>query len=91
MQIEEIYHALALGEVNPAIVLAAVALKGNLAIWEAVLEAVAQAPTTLMPQDTALFADVACHKATQQYDAISAVASVVLYTWLLTASSGDAL
>jgi tetratricopeptide (TPR) repeat protein len=89
IQLEEVYHSLALGIADSAIVLATAALRGNHAIWEAVLEVIAQAPIGLMPQDTESFANIALSQAREKSDPLYAIVSIVLYTWLLTASSND--
>src|SRR5205085_297450 len=50
-QVEEAYHALALGDPEPAIATGIVAQLMNLTLWEPLLEAVALAPTERLPVD----------------------------------------
>jgi tetratricopeptide (TPR) repeat protein len=85
-QIEEAYHVLALGDPNPAIAFGVFAQQRNLTLWEPLLEAVAQAPTELMPGDVGQQASNARGLATRHRNVEDAVKAVILYIWLLTAS-----
>jgi tetratricopeptide (TPR) repeat protein len=80
-QVEEAYHALALGDPQPAIDCGIAAQRSNVAAWEPLLEAVAQAPVELIPANTERRA----------YDAtvLAQRHRRVLYTWLVTARQGD--
>ncbi len=82
-RIEEAYHALALGDPEPAIKLGISAQQGNFVPWEKILEAGGQAPTELMPPDT----EKRAYEAFQRlnlYNLHDGVTALVLYTWLLT-------
>jgi tetratricopeptide (TPR) repeat protein len=85
-KIEEAYHALALGDPNPPIVLGVFAQGRNLTLWEPLLEAVTQAPVELMPDDVAYQAYDALVRAEQHHVVQDAVSAIVLYTWFLAAS-----
>ncbi len=86
--IEEAYHALALGDSEAAIVLGIIAQRGNLTLWEPLLEAVAQAPIKLMPDDVERQAYNALACAEQHHDIQDAVKAIILCTWLLKAFIG---
>ncbi len=88
-KIEETYHALALGDPEPAIEFGIVAQRTNVAVWEPLLETVAQASTELIPANVAEQADDAVVQAERHHDVQDGVAAIVLYTWLLTASQGN--
>ncbi len=89
-QLEETYHALALGDPAPAIRLGIAAQQRVLLLWPPLLDAVAQAPTGLLPQDAEHQASSALLQADQQRNVQDGVTAIVLYTWLLTASRGNA-
>jgi tetratricopeptide (TPR) repeat protein len=90
VQLEETYHALALGDPAPAIRLGIAAQREVLLLWQPLLDAVAQAPTGLIPQDAERQAYSALLQAEQQRDVQDGVTAIVLYTWLLTAARGNA-
>jgi hypothetical protein len=75
-----------LGDPAPAVALCVVAQRGNLTLWELLLETVAQAPVELMPDDIEHQAYNALVRAERHQDVQDAVRDIVLYTWLLTAS-----
>jgi hypothetical protein len=81
-RIEEVYHALALGDPEPSITVALEAQHGNIALWDPLREAVAQAPGALMPPDIKQRATDATHQARQTRDLQSSVTAVVLNIWL---------
>ncbi len=87
--IEAAYHALALGDADPAIRLGILAQRGRLSLWEPLLEAVRQAPTDLLPEDSEAYAEKALVRAREQREIQDAAAAVVLYTWLLSAAHDD--
>lgn len=88
--IEKAYHALALGDPEPAIALAISAQRTNLTMWKQLMEAIAQAPTGLMQQqDIKQQASEALSEVKQSHQLEAGVAAIVLYTWLLTASERD--
>ncbi len=84
-QIEEVYHALALGDPNPAIALGVFAQRGNLTLWEPFLEAVAQAPFELISENAEQQAYDALVRAERHHDVQDVVRAIILCTWLLTA------
>jgi tetratricopeptide (TPR) repeat protein len=84
--IEAAYHALALGDADPAIRLGILAQRGRLFLWESLLEAVRQAPTDLLPEDSEAHAEKARARAEEQHELPDAATAVVLYTWLLNAA-----
>ena len=83
-RIEEAYHALALGDPNPAIALGVDAQQHNLALWEPLLEAIVQAPAALIPEDAKQQAYASLVQAEQQHNVQDLVTAILLYTWLLT-------
>jgi hypothetical protein len=87
-QIEEVYHALALGDPNPAIALGVFAQRGNLTLWEPFLEAVAQAPVELISENAEQQAYDALVRAERHHNVQDVVRAIVLCTWLLTAAQG---
>jgi len=87
-QIEEAYHALAVGNTDQAARLA-LSIYKDTALWERFLDAVAQAPTALMPSHTGELAAQALERARQDTDTEAAVTAVALYTWLLAATKRD--
>ena len=80
--VAEVYHALALGDPEPAITLALAALNDDLDLWELLQEAVEQAPKGLMPHDTKQRAADALKRAIQNGDPRDNITAVVLYTWM---------
>ncbi len=88
-QIEAAYHALALGQPEIAIALAIAAQESQSTYWEPLLEAVAQAPTDLIPTDAEERASDALRQAEQQHSMPDSVTALVLYRWLLTAFRED--
>jgi len=90
-QIEEAYHALALGDPEPAIAIGIVAQQENLALWEPMLEAVAQTHTERLPPDIEQQAGDALVRVERYRTVEDGVRALVLYQWLLTASQGRLL
>ena len=82
--IEEAYHALALGNSEPAISLAHRIQREKLPLWESLLEAVEQAPTFLMPPDIGQRASVALSDVRRNHYIWDGITAVILYTWLLS-------
>jgi tetratricopeptide (TPR) repeat protein len=80
--VEAAYHALALGDPTAAIQLGKVGQQQDLALWEALLEGVAEAPTALLCEDIEQQAYQALLQAEQQHGAEAAVTAVVLYQWI---------
>ncbi len=89
VHIEEAYHALALGDPEPAIKLGIVAQRATLAVWEPLLEAVTQASTKLMPANIEKQAYDALVQAGRHHYTQDGVTAIILYSWLLTAFQGD--
>jgi tetratricopeptide (TPR) repeat protein len=87
-EIEAAYHALALGDPGPAIVLGIFAQGRNLTLWEPLLEAVAQAPVELMPDDVEYQAYDALVRAERHHAVQDVVKTIILYIWLLAATQG---
>jgi len=87
--LEEAYHALALGDAEPAIELGIAAQRSNLALWPLLREAVAQAPVGLLPDETEQRAYEAVVRAERHHDVRDGVTAILLYTWLLTGVRGD--
>lgn len=81
-QIEEAYHALALGDPEPAIQFALSFQYSHLDIWERLLEAVEQAPTGLILPDIEQRAADALHRTMQHNNVLDSVTAIILYTWL---------
>ncbi len=89
VHLEEAYHALALGDPEPAIKLGIDAQHATLAVWEPLLEAVTQAPTAptaLMPANREKPAYDALVQAERHHYTQDGVTAIILYRWLLTAS-----
>ena len=86
--IEETYHALALGDPEPAIKLGIVAQRATLAVWEPLLEAVTQVPTELMPANIEEQAYNALVQAGRHQYTQDGVTAIILYRWLLTTFQG---
>ena len=84
--VEEAYHALALGDPEPAIRLGILVQRINLETWELLLEAVAQAPTDLMSADIEQQAYTSLAQANQYHEVEDVVTALILYSWLLSAS-----
>jgi tetratricopeptide (TPR) repeat protein len=82
-RIEEVYHALAMGDPEPAITLGVVAQRSNFSLWERLLETIEQAPTKLMPDDISEQAINALQFTMYHRDLEKTVKAIVLYTWLL--------
>ncbi|HEY1354506.1 MAG TPA: hypothetical protein VGF67_33255 [Ktedonobacteraceae bacterium] len=80
--VEAAYHALALGDSTEAIELGIMGQQQDLALWAALLEAVAEAPTAFLSQDTEQQAYQALMQAEEQHGAEVAVTAVVLYQWI---------
>ncbi len=89
--IEAAYHALALGDADPAIHLGILAQQSRLplSLWEPLLETVRQAPTDLLPENSKARAKNTLARAQEQHEMQDAAAAVVLYTWLLSAAHDD--
>jgi hypothetical protein len=88
-RLEEAYHALALGDSEPAIHLGILAQQTLLPLWEPLVEVARQAPTHLLPITTQEQADEAAARAGRQHAGQDAVKAILLFTWLLSASPGD--
>ncbi|MGB8346437.1 MAG: hypothetical protein WCD86_16245, partial [Ktedonobacteraceae bacterium] len=85
-RIEAAYHALALGDLEPAIQVGIQAQRTNPARWEAVIEAVAQAPASperFLPTIYQL-AFQALEQAKRQQTTEWAVRASILYQWILS-------
>ena len=87
--LEVAYHALALGDPDPAINLGIRVQQHHLTLWQPLVEAVTQAPTDFLPNTTEARGEEALMRAHQQHEAQSAITVIVLYTWLLSASKDD--
>jgi tetratricopeptide (TPR) repeat protein len=85
-KIEEAYHALALGDPDPAIVLGVFAQQGNLTIWEPLLDGVTQSSSELIPDDAKQQAYKFLSSAIQYHNIKDIVKAIILYIWLLTKS-----
>jgi tetratricopeptide (TPR) repeat protein len=83
-QIEEVYHALAMGDPEPAITLGVVAQRRNLSLWGKLLETIEQAPNELMPDDISEQAINALQFTVHHRDLEKTVKVIVLYILLLT-------
>jgi hypothetical protein len=80
--IETAYHALALGDPAEAIKLGIAGQQQNLALWQALMEVVAEAPIP-NPSETILQAAYqALSQAEQYHSGEAAVTAVILYWWL---------
>ena len=88
-RLEAAYHALALGDAEPAIGLGVEAQLSRLALRQPLVEAVTQAPTDKLPDTTEARAFEALTRAEQQHEMQSVVKAIVLYTWLISASQDD--
>ncbi len=89
--IEEAYHALALGELEPAIALLCYALTQKDTRWQDMLNTIIQAPTVCIPTEAEQQAAQALLAARNGFAAMEpqqqrreAVTALVLYSWLLT-------
>ncbi len=81
-RVEEAYHALALGDPEPAIAFALAVLNDDFDLWESLQEAMEQAPKALMPEDTKQRAEDALKRAMQNGDPRDNITALVLYTWM---------
>lgn len=88
-QIEKAFHALALGDPEPAIGVALSAQRSNLPQWVPLLESVTQAPTELMPDETKQRAFVVMEQAIRHHRMQESASTIVLYTWLLAKAPRD--
>jgi tetratricopeptide (TPR) repeat protein len=84
-ELEEAYHALALGDANPAIRLGIAVQQNTLALWDPLLTMVAEAPTGLIPSDAKQRAYDAALKAERQHQLQDAVIAIILSEWQLVA------
>ncbi len=84
-QVEEAYHALALGDPVPAINVGIAARLGISPLWKLLLDTVKQAPTGLIPEEIEQQASVALSQAELNHTIKENVTSIILYTWLLAA------
>jgi hypothetical protein len=87
--VEEAYHALALGDPEPAIVLGILTQYTIPTAWELLMEAVEQAPTALMPSNIEHVASSALTQARKDHEVQANVIALVLYKWLLTTFESD--
>ncbi len=83
-QLEEAYHALALGDPDQAIALGVLAQRSNLPLWEPLLEAVKQASPELVSENAEQQAYDALDRADRHHHVQDAVTAIILYTLLLT-------
>ncbi len=90
-RVEEIYHALALGDPQPAIDLAQSLYNITDEQWDMLLETVAQAPTILLPSQIEAKASTALAEAQTTDSVESLLTALILYTWLLSAVEQDDL
>jgi ABC-type branched-subunit amino acid transport system substrate-binding protein len=90
-QIEEAYHAMALGDVDLAIDIAASIHNGNLDLWEPFIDTVVVAPTSLIAPETEQQAASALEQAQMNHALRECVAAIILYTRLLTITHEDTL
>ncbi len=81
-KIEEAYHALALGDHEPAVELAVFALDHDFSLWEALLEAVAQAPKALIPSHAEQLATDTLDRAKRDQRLRDSVTAIILHKWL---------
>ena len=88
-QIEEAYHALALGDPAPAIGLVLASQRNQFTSWNELMEAVSQAPTALIPPETEQQAAASLEAARQQLDMRQTAFSLILNRWLLSSSNVD--
>ena len=86
-QIEEAFHALALGDPEPALTLALAAQRGLFTSWAALIEAVEDSLTALMPPEIEQRANTALASAEQNRSMQESVTALILYRWLMTASN----
>ncbi len=86
--VEEAYHALALGDPEPAITVGIRGQRSNLPLWDSLMEAVRQAPTEQLPSHIRGQTDAALTRV-RQFPLEDAVRTIVLDTWLLSAPGGD--
>jgi len=90
--LEEIYHALALGDPTPAIAFAAATQKDTTLSWESLIEVVSQAPTSLMDRKVIeQRAGASLEASREQQNLQNGVTAIVLYTWLLSAAYDEPL
>ncbi len=85
-QVEEAYHALALGDPELAVSLGIFAQREHLTTWEPLLEAIEQAPTGLISPGSEQWAYEALRLANQHHYISDCVTAIVLYESLLSAS-----
>ena len=89
-QLEKVYHALALGNAQPAIDLGCYAQAHNLALWDPLLEVVAQAPSGPFTRETRLCLEQdaarALRKSEETFTVRDSVTAIVLYRWLLVSA-----
>jgi hypothetical protein len=84
-ELEEAYHALALGDVAPAVVLGVTAQQSNLTTWELLLAMIAESPIGRIPSDAEQQAYDALLKAERHHDVQDTVRAITLYEWLAVA------
>ena len=82
--IEHAYHALALGDSEPAVALGIDAQQRNIVVWEPLIEMVAQAPLVLMSSNAEQQAYDALMRAEQDYNLHDITLAIILYTWLVS-------
>jgi ABC-type branched-subunit amino acid transport system substrate-binding protein len=91
-RLEKVYHALALGDAQSAIDLGCYAQPHNLALWDPLLEVVAQAPSGPFTQETRLRLEQdaarALRRSEETFTVRDSVTAIVLYRWLLAAANG---
>lgn len=84
-ELEDAYHALALGDAAPAIALGITAQQTNLSTWELLLAMVAESPVGHIPSDTEQQAYDALLRAERYHDVQDTVRAIILYEWLVVA------
>jgi ABC-type branched-subunit amino acid transport system substrate-binding protein len=86
-QIEEAYHALALGNTEPAISYICSMLERGDEKWSTALKTMTQAPTTHITQQTKKRASQALYQAKLRRQIKDAIEALLLYSWILEDAS----
>ncbi len=84
-ELEDAYHALALGDAAPAVALGITAQQTNLSTWELLLAMMAESPVGRIPSNIEQEAYDALLKAERYHDVQDAVRAIILYEWLAAA------
>lgn len=88
-KIEEAYHALALGDPQPAVDLATYAIGNDSSLWERLLEAVAHAPHQLIPAELEQLAADKLNQAKLHHHLQDSIPAIIFHVWLSSASRVD--